>query len=422
MRPFGIVLIVLNLLAGAGFVYLATQDWKGRQTITAAGVRNLLLLQGLPLEPPPNAPEGFDAEDETPFVVEMGGGESTKTISKKLLESYFQANAAYTPPPVTGTDGTAAPVPSRVPLGSTAVVTNQIAEVKRVQALLKAELGKEGLAPAEKLALLRTWVLYQAETYDTRLEYLALLSLKDVAGKDKTPEQLAADAAKLEAILEARFAAVLAKPQATESPVAGAAAEGAPASPDKEKLAKSAAWRAAPINDGQRRIDLAHLLVHLDQDPAWQKRVMTVVGLRRYVKAITNQVARFTDMIQHVELGIPGDQAVYVQQEIPLREKAIREADRARAVAAEKRRKIDQKTAADDNVNRQKTQLKLLTDQLTKVKAEVDELLVRQAGIEKQMFEIQREVGLTLEDVYRLEALLDATERERFGLPPRPKP
>ena len=57
-----------------------------------------------------------------------------------------------------------------------------------------------------------------------------------------------------------------------------------------------------------------------------------------------------------------------------------------------------------------------------KVKAEVEELLVRQAGIEKQLLEVQREVWLTLEDVYRLEALLDATERERFGLPPRPKP
>ena len=49
-------------------------------------------------------------------------------------------------------------------------------------------------------------------------------------------------------------------------------------------------------------------------------------------------------------------------------------------------------------------------------------MLVKQGGIEKQLFEIQREVGLTLEEVYRREELLDATERERFGLPPRPRP
>ena len=59
MRLFGILLIVVNLLAGAGFVYLATQDWKGRQEINAAGLRHVLLLQGLPLEG-----AEFNADDE----------------------------------------------------------------------------------------------------------------------------------------------------------------------------------------------------------------------------------------------------------------------------------------------------------------------------------------------------------------------
>ena len=49
----------------------------------------------------------------------------------------------------------------------------------------------------------------------------------------------------------------------------------------------------------------------------------------------------------------------------------------------------------------------------------VDPLLVQQTKLEKDLFETQREVGLTLEEVYRLEELLDRTERERFGLPPR---
>ena len=44
------------------------------------------------------------------------------------------------------------------------------------------------------------------------------------------------------------------------------------------------------------------------------------------------------------------------------------------------------------------------------------------SDIEKQLYEIQRVVGLTLEEVYRLEELLDATERERLGLPPRSRP
>jgi hypothetical protein len=352
--------------------------------------------------------------------MEMGGGESTKTISKKLLETYFQAN----------TSAPAADTTSKVPLATNAAVTSQIAEVKRVQGLIKAELAKADLTADSKLELLKGWLLYQAENYDTRLEYLALTSTTDVkTGVAKTDDQKKADAAKLEAILDARFAAVIDPPAPSDSPLDA----GNPPNPekaaqiaamsDKEKLEKSAAWRAGTSQDvTQRRMNLAHLLVHLDQDATWQKRIIAVIGFRRYIKAITLQMVRFTDMTSHVELGIPGDQASYVKEETLLREEAMMKSERARAIAAERLRKNDQKTAADDAVNRQKTQLKLLTDQLTKLKTEVDELLVRQSNIEKQLFEVQREVGLTLEDVYRLEILLDAVERERFGLPPRPKP
>jgi chromosome segregation ATPase len=169
-------------------------------------------------------------------------------------------------------------------------------------------------------------------------------------------------------------------------------------------------------------MNIAHLLVHLDGDAAWQKRVVLVVGMRRYVKALSAQVLRFADMIAHVELGIPGDQAAFIKTETQLREKATQNQERAKAVAEIKAALVEQKTAKDDAVSRQRTQLKELTDQLTKVKNEVDELLVKQTGLEKQLFEIQREVGLTLEEVYRLEILLERVERERFGLPPIAKP
>lgn len=429
MRLFGILLIVVNLLAGAGFVYLATQDWKGRQEINAAGLRHVLLLQGLPLEG-----AEFNADDETPFVVPMAGGESTKTVSKKLLESYFRANA-----PVAGGADATAPA-GKASLADTAAVTNQLAEVKRLQAVIKAELAKAA-TPAEKLALLRGWLVNQAENYDTRVKYQT------------------ADAAALEAALEARFAAVLNPPQS-----AGAAAAALPDLPKfdpkelradlkdlqdrkapyekieekmkeingkqteydakakqyKDQLDQGGVQRTAlTLDETERRVVLAHLLVHLDQDPVWQKRVVVVVGLRRYVRAVTLQVQRIADMTAHVELGIPKDQAAFVTQETVLREKAAQNAERARAVAEEKAQAVVLKNAADDAVGRRRTQLKDLTDQLTKVKNEVDELLVRQTGIEQQLFEIQREVGLTLEDVYRLEALLDRAERSRFGLPPR---
>src|SRR5262245_12163707 len=201
MRPFGIVLIVVNLLAGGAFVYFAAQDWKGRQTINAVGLRHLILLQGLPLEG-----EDFRGDDETPFVMELGGGESTRTVSKKLLESYFNDNKAAAPTTATGADPAAA-APVSLVTGATAV-TNQIAEVKRVQALIKAELAKD-LAPADKLALLKGWLLFQAETFTTRNEYLALTALNNADGQPKSADQLKADAARLEGILDDRFLAVI---------------------------------------------------------------------------------------------------------------------------------------------------------------------------------------------------------------------
>ncbi|QJW96266.1 hypothetical protein [Frigoriglobus tundricola] len=461
MRLFGILLIVANLLAGAGFVYLSTQDWKGRQSITAAGLRYLLLLKGVPLEP--SGPDGFGAEDETPFVFEMGGGETTKTISKKLLEAYFRDNSGAAQAPA-GADGPAgAP---RVSLAANTPVTNQIAEVKRVQALIKAELAKDGLAPAEKVALLRGWLLYQAESYETRLEYLALTDAKDAKGQIKSPEQLKADAERLEKILDTRFAAVVNRPDANRTPTAAALPDVKKAADELTKLtndlrdlqdrrpapeddikakakeveakrtelteaakqAQAAADQvadqrgASSLDETERRGRLAHLLIHLDPDAAWQKRIIAVVGLRRYVRAVSLQVSRFDDMIRHVEQAIPGDQSAFIVEETVLRQQATQNAERARAIAEERAKMVEQKTATVDAVTRRRTQLKSLTDQLTKVKAEVDELLVRQTAMEKQLFEVQREVGLTLEDVYRLEALLDAAERERFGLPPRVNP
>src|SRR6516165_8235786 len=98
MRALGYVLLVLNLIATGVFAYFAVQDWKGRQTITAAGVRHVLLRDGLPLE---GGPEQFPARvqpgqdgysdytaNEVPFRVDMAGGQRTETVSPELLYAY----------------------------------------------------------------------------------------------------------------------------------------------------------------------------------------------------------------------------------------------------------------------------------------------------------------------------------------------
>lgn len=422
MRLFGILLLVFILLAGGGYVYLASQDYKGRQQINAAALRHVLLVQGLPLEG-----EDFNTEDETPFEVLMAGGESTKTVSKNLLEKYFADNTTAGAGPAAATPGVEPTTVPRAALSTTAAVTNQTAEVKRVFALLKADLDK-ATTPTQKIALVEGWLLIQAESMNERIRYQALISPTvpnaDKIDVAKTPEQLAADADELAHALDRRFYRVM--PKLYESPDAALApakwqavqkqiAEADPAAADQLKLPVS-------TDAADRRAKLAHLLVHLDRDAAWQKRVAVIVGLRRYAPAVATQAVRFVLMRNQVDLPIAADQATFHQNQIFLINEARQKGERARATAYERAKLVEQKTAADSDVSRRQTQLDDLKAQLQKVRTEVDELLVRQTGIEKQLYEIQREVGLTLEEVYRLEALLIDVERERYALPPRTRP
>src|SRR5262249_1750657 len=153
MSLLGKLLLVVNLLAAAGFVYLATQDWKGRQTITASGLRYILLVEGLPLDEERIKDRKYDDSEEVPFAVRSGpGGIPTETVSKKVLDEYFKT--------AQGGDG-----PGSLGGGT---VTNQLAEVKRVKAKVEDYLKAAGTA--EKLPLLKEWMALQPETYEERVE------------------------------------------------------------------------------------------------------------------------------------------------------------------------------------------------------------------------------------------------------------
>ncbi len=90
MSLFGKILVVFNLLAAGGFVYLATQDWKGRQNINAAGAALSACSSGVcrSTDRRTSVPS-----DDTPFRIEGPGGVPTTTVSKKLLESLLPGRA-----------------------------------------------------------------------------------------------------------------------------------------------------------------------------------------------------------------------------------------------------------------------------------------------------------------------------------------
>jgi hypothetical protein len=360
------ILLFVNLVAAGGFAYLAVQDWQGRQTITAAGLRHIVLLHGLPLGDPADAATmtaPADPDAEIPFPVEMGGGVSTRTVGKKLLDAYFQQAG-----------GAAAPA-AGVALGTNQPVPSQLGEIRRVFDLIKAEVARQDGAKA-RANLLYNWLYFQPQTYDERAEILRLAADQNVG--------------ELEKRLYGRFEAVLAKPRVS-------------------------AGGEAAADETERRARLAHLLAHLDRDPAWQKRVAMVVGLRRYVSTIGDQALRFRDMAARVDRMIRDDQEAFLAEYIQLRTLATERTQMVRDVAEAKARLQGQQAKDQEFVSQRQTQLMTLRTQLAAVKAEVDALLIRQGAIERQLFALQREVGLTLEEVYRLEAELRARQEAAAG-------
>lgn len=418
MRAFGIVLLVVNLLGAAGFGYLAVQDWKGRQTITAAGLRHLLVLRGLPLGTQKGDPTDMpaDPEAEVPFVVEGPGGVPTSSVSPDLLKAYFQ-NAGITP------DANA-----KVALAVNTPVPNQLAEVRRVYGLVRTAIGQQDGAAAKALVAFDL-LINQAETWEERLDILALRDagngtelahLLDLKFYGVEPGLV--DAGPIEPDLwgkrEERIKELEARRQAleTEADAAGNTPAGAEKRAQAQALAGTIERRRpqAPRDEPERRNRLAHLLAHLEPAAGWQKRVALVVGIRQYVGTIAAQAVRLNDMVARVERATADDQERFWETYSQLRNLAIARTVQFRDQLEVRKRLADQAQKDQDIVSQRELQLTDLKDQLVKVKAEVDALLARQTLTEAQLFRIQREVGQTLESVYQMEADLAKRQRDRY--------
>lgn len=380
MSLLGKILLVFNLLAAGGFAYLATQDRQGRQNTTAAGLRHVLLVTGVPLD----GKDAFDEEDGVEFRIPLAGGVPTTTVSKKLLETYF-ASAG----------GTATPAGPAI-LGGPMVVTNQLAEVKRVRAVVNEAVG----SAADKPGVLSAYLLLQAETYEER----AAIQTAAQAG----------NVVDLQRRLDQKFDAVIKTPARPDVTAL------APNPADDAKALDTRLKGVAEVRDGgsgddsQRLERVAHLLVHLDTDPMWQKRVAMVIGLRRYVVAVGAQILRFSEMAARVKRDMEVEDARFVQEYALLRDQAIKNTQLVNDAYANRLRLEAQLKKDQDAVGQRTTQLNNLLAELKRVKEQVDELIANQSKIEAVLFEVQREVGLTLDEVYKLEAELEKKERERF--------
>ncbi len=424
MGLFGKILLFVNLLAVGGFTSLAFQDWRGRQAITASGNRHILLLEGVPLEGgpdalPPRVPSSDDnymdfVSDAIPFEVIGPGNVKTTSVSPELLYKYFESAGE--------------PVGSS--LAGTIPVASQMAEVKRVWVIIKAAIDKaEGNAAKAQFA--GAWILNQAETIEERADYnewiakgngAELTHALDIKFHRIAPKLVEAGALNpdLWSSLDSRIKALEAERETANK---AAEAAGNAAEAEKKKAEAGALTRKIDrrrsnppkdkdATDLRRRI--SHLLVHLDQAASWQKRTSMIVGLKEYVKSVDSQGSRFKEMLDRVERGSVSDQerfvGVYGQQRVT----AI---ERTRLVLqmAEVRAQLTTQAQKDqDLVNQRTLQLNDLIAQRTAVRAEVNDSLAKQTLVEQQLFAIEREIALKLEDIYRMETELRKRERDRY--------
>ncbi len=408
---------------------------NGRQNISAAGLRHVLVLQGVPLGGVKDSKDGVppdvdtmpaDANAEIPFRAEGPGGVPVKTVSKKLLDSYFQNVGAASADPNTLAVSTAVP--------------NQIAEVARVKAKVEEILSRTE-SPADKAALLKGWLVYQVETTPERIAVLTLSAPDRIdaeSGKPraKTAEEISKDVEELQRRLMARLDGALSPPKGVDpsnatalkdEDLAAAGNDEERARIIEERIAKVNESRLSPLDEDERRRKVAHLLVHLSPESGWQKRVLAVVGARNYIKAVMSQTRRFEEMSLQVEQLLLADQEAYFAElmgrpegpDSPEHRGLLKESQEktliANRMSALKLKWTEQNTKDADLVRQRETQLRELRDQLTKIKGQVDVMLSRQSTIESALFEVQREVAITLDEVYKFEAELAERERKLAG-------
>jgi hypothetical protein len=425
MGLFGKILIGINLLASGGFVYLALQDYKPRQTINAAGLRHQMEIVGLPLDGPDTSipakvdPSSDDYSDfvntAIPFEIEGPGSVKTRSVSPALLYAYF-AQAGESAPPI----------------GGTVPVASQMAEVKRVWGIIRATLDKTENR-AEKMQLAAGWLLLQAETIEERNDYLEWIAKGNLAeithALDIKFHRVAPDLVRgnpinpdLWSTLETRINALKAERDAALKAAQDAESGGNMAEAEAKRAEAGVLTRRIdrrnvhpPLDEPDRRYRLADLLVHLDLAAAWQKRTLLVVGITQYVKAVDSHAGYFKEMSERVARVIADDQERFSAQYAQLRTQAIQRTQLVLEMAEIKAQLTIQAQKDQDLVNQRTLQLEDLTAQRAAVKAEVNQLLAKQTLVEQKLFAVERDIGLTLEDIYRLDAELRMRELERYG-------
>lgn len=406
MSTLGKVLLFLNLLAAGGLAYLTVQDWSKRQEIQGVLLRYHLTIQGLPVDTPD---KGDDAK-VVAIDIKTTAGITVQQVSKKLLDAQFSG--------VTGGDtykggGTVVSLLdelNRVEKIVASQVETQEGDIGKLKFLV-GSLNKDNHFQPGLLVIM-------AENFEERTAVRSLAYPPPATPelvKNNLEEARKRLQAKIEALRKAPNPKEMATLAARIATLKDTIAKNPKDDAAKAELAQIGSQGAPPFtrDESDRRRRIALYLLLLDPSAAWQKRVMLVTGLKTYLAALNEQVARVTDIARQTERAIESDQASFERQYDQLTSLATRQdllvSDQTRLVAG----LTEMETLDAASKAARQTQLNDLKTQLAELQKNIAAVLGRQAVAEKAVFELQRKVGDTLQGNLALEGKLDQAEQKK---------
>lgn len=354
MPLFAKILTILNVLAAGAFIYLASLDYNARQQWSYEVFRHELVLNGLPVDETdvglrvdlqPYKVKGTDTyrlPDDERDLNQRVDRPLYPDISDNLVNQMFDDLGAGDP------------------------VRTQKEEVERVRDKIKGELEGEK-NEAKRRAAVKKYLLARARTARTVKE-------RDESLRDYKDDKL--PTAKLMDNFLARFDAAVA---------GGEIEDGA-----KRSVA-------------ERRAEVANLLYSLDPDLVSHQRLMVVVGLRAYTIEADAQAQTLRDMAVQSRLGAIDDRNEFESAYLLQR-------DRILALAADVlRRDIELKNVEakvksnEDEITKRKKEIEALKDEVKVASEKTEDSLKVQAKLEKDLFEVHKEIGDLIEANRKLE-------------------
>jgi hypothetical protein len=428
MKPLGIVLLFINLLAAGAVAYLATQAWARRQEQNTAILKHELAIDGFPTESA--GAKTLPAGDED--AVKVGGHD----VRAKVLKEHF-AGAARA--------GDFATLPA-VPLS----VVGEVEEMKKQIDIRLAGLPNDlaklaylvGSPAANNPNRLEPGLLsLLADDVDERMIYREWLA---EAQKPQNQQPAPVPAAELfgyaRAALDAKFDLALLKPDTNACDAyekakreareardrAFIAYQKADKGPGKLDLlnayseAQKAYWKAlaaksASLTDVDRRKRAAGLMLVLDPTPSGQKRTALLVGLRDYVAAVEDRTGRLVAMPSRYERQgeseLESFSVVYKEKLATSREldrMLQRQVDITRTFATQEKlaaAQVQVRTKHRDDAQGR------VSDLDAKVKAAA----AAQQTLEKEILNLQFLVGARFDELFQLEEQVFQAERQKAG-------